>query len=340
MEWKTLQKRITAECIKAGKSQEYLRIYLLRAKKMFDHKVPLIMSVDHLAALIGIDDYYLRSMAYATDKFYRTFDIPKKNGKVRRIDEPLPDLKYVQTWILNNVLSSIQVSPYAKAFVKGRNAKENARFHRNQKVVITMDVQDFFPSIGINRVIHIFTNCGYEINIARFLAHLCCYNDALPQGAPTSPYLSNIAMKSFDSQMAIYIKENNLRYTRYADDITVSGNTVPSETISFITETLMECGFMTNRGKTRVANKNARQEVTGIVVNQKINIPRNQRKEIRQEVYYIKKYGLDSHLAHIKEVRKNYLYHLLGKIGYAVYMNQKDAEMKEYYYYIKSLINS
>ena len=132
-------------------------------------------------------------MAYAQEHFYRHFSIPKKNGSFRSIDEPLPDLKYVQTWILRNILEQCSVSEYAKAFVKGRTLKHNARFHRAQNVVVTMDIKDFFPSISIDEIVNIFENMGYFHDVSCFLAYLCCYNGTLPQGAPTSPYLSNMS---------------------------------------------------------------------------------------------------------------------------------------------------
>ncbi len=147
-------------------------------------------------------------------------------------------------------------------------------------------------------------------------------------------------MKDFDERVATYAKEKKIRYTRYADDLTFAGEFNPHHLINRISDWLYEEGFSLNPQKTRVAYKNTRQEVTGIVVNSHMQVSKYTRKKIRQEVYFIKKYGLDSHLAKIEETRQHYLNHLLGKINYACYINPKDKEMHEYYLYIKDLLLS
>ena len=147
-------------------------------------------------------------------------------------------------------------------------------------------------------------------------------------------------MKDFDERVATYAKEKKIRYTRYADDLTFSGSFNPHHLINHVSTWLYEEGFSLNPQKTRVARQHTRQEVTGIVVNSHMQVPKDDRKKIRQEVYFIKKYGLDSHLSKLGETRQNYLYHLLGKINYAHYINPKDKEMEEYYQYINELLLS
>lgn len=268
-------------------------------------------------------------MAYATDKFYRSFEIIKSSGEPRKIHEPLPDLKFVQHWILNNILINVPVSDYAKAYVKKRDIKHNARFHRSQNVVVTMDICNFFPSINVKEVARIFIELGYSKNTALFIAYLCCYKNVLPQGAPTSPYISNLRLRAFDLNVATYTKKLNIRYTRYADDMTFSGDFNSNELISRISDFVYEEGFQINANKTRVARKNARQEVTGIVVNDHMQTPKEYRKKIRQEVYFIQKFGIESHLEFINEKRANYINHLLGKINHALFVNPRDNEMKK-----------
>jgi len=277
-------------------------------------------------------------MAYSPQHFYRQFNIPKSNGEMRTIDEPLPDLKYIQRWILSNILEAIPISPYAKAFYKGRGVKENARFHRRQKVVVTMDIKDFFPSVKIDSIVSIFTELGYYDDVSNFLAHLCCLNYSLPQGAPTSPFLSNLRLIQFDRRVSEYTTEKRMRYTRYADDLTFSGDFDPHRLIPTISKILYSEGFSLNSSKTRVAFQNTRQEVTGVVVNSHMQVSKAQRKRIRQEVYYIKRYGLDSHLTKICETRGHYLEHLMGKINFARYINPNDEELKAYYDFIRELL--
>lgn len=290
--------------------------------------------------LIGLDHQYVCNMAYASDKFYRCFTIKKSNGKIREIYEPLPDLKYVQHWILKTILEKYPVSEYAKAFVKGRTLKNNARFHRAQQVVVSMDIKDFFPSIKIFDIFSIFKEMGYADNVSWFLAHLCCHKNVLPQGAPTSPYLSNIRLNNLDREIVAYTSENKIRYTRYADDLTFSGDLNPHKVITKVSQLVYEDGFQINSQKTRVAYQNSRQEVTGIVVNSHMQVSKEQRKKIRQQVYYISKFGIESHLEHINETRANYLRHLLGQINFALFVNPYDEELRQNFKIIKELLKS
>lgn len=203
-------------------SDSELDDYLTYAERLVQQDLPVIVDASSLSKFVGIDSVYLRKMAYGTEFFYRKFQIPKKNGGTREIAEPLPDLKAVQNWILKNILNYVPVSKYAKAYVKGQSIKSNARFHRNQKILVSMDIKDFFPSIKILDVFNIFHRLGYADNVSWLLAHLCCFNGSLPQGAPTSPYISNIRMIGFDNEMGSFAVTKKWRYTRYADDLTFS----------------------------------------------------------------------------------------------------------------------
>lgn len=338
MKWGVIEKNIKKECKSHHKSSEYTQKYLTYSKKLFDNNLPIISSPKHFSLLVGLEHQYICNMAYASDRFYRHFSIPKSNGQARNIDEPLPDLKFVQSWILHNILEKCAVSDYAKAYLKGRTLKHNARFHRAQKIVVTMDIKNFFPSISVKDITEIFENMGYFHDLSCFLAHLCCYNNVLPQGAPTSPYLSNLRMITLDDKISEYTYEKSIRYTRYADDLTFSGDFNPHFLISNISKFVYNEGFCINPPKTRIARSNTRQEVTGIIVNSHMQLSKEKRKLIRQQVYYIRKFGLESHLERIGENRANYLNHLLGQINFALFVNPKDKEMKEYFNVVKSIM--
>ena len=300
------------------------------------------------------------------------FKILKKNGKERTINEPLPSLKEIQEWILKEILEKIKVSPYSKAYVKGRSIRDNARFHKRQKKVLTMDLQDFFPSITFGRVLSVFRKAGYRENVAVMLANLCSLQNQLPQGAPTSPALSNIIASKLDYKISNFINGKEIRYTRYADDLTFSGdfkegdilvkgmsvreNPVGCKQITayipdnpdlygyltaiqylrFIERIVNRQGFRINHNKTRVRKKNQRQEVTGIVVNDKMQISRDIRRRIRSDAYYIKKYGYMSHANYVKQKKNNYLYYLIGITSYALFVNPNDDKMREYLGVFKS----
>lgn len=340
MRWKTVEKNIKKECKAQKKNSEYIHKYIAYSKKLFDNNLPIISSTEHFSLLVGVDHQYICNMAYATDRFYRHFTIPKSNGNTRNIDEPLPDLKFVQSWILKNILEKCAISDYAKAYVKGRTLKHNARFHKAQPVLVTMDIKDFFPSVSIKSVTTIFENMGYFNKLSCFLAHLCCFKNVIPQGAPTSPYLSNLRMISLDDKISNYTSARKIRYTRYADDLTFSGAFNPHYLIRDINNLVFEEGFSINSEKTRVARNNSRQEVTGIVVNSHMQVSKEKRKQIRQQVYYIKHFGIDSHLEYINENRANYLNYLLGQINFALFVNPKDSELKEYFDEIRTVLQN
>lgn len=175
--------------------------------------------IRHFAHLFDYYVDYLYEMSNNPEKFYSTFYIPKRNGTKRRIDAPNEHLKKVQTWILTEILYHIPCSNYAKAYIPGTAVKDNARFHCGQKIVLTMDVKDFFSSISSDRILNLFLSCDYEIPVATLLTNLCCYNNSLPQGAPTSAYLSNLVMRQFDESIGDYCKTQGIRYTRYADEM-------------------------------------------------------------------------------------------------------------------------
>lgn len=306
------------------------------SEKLAMNNLPIIKKLSELASFVSLRTKYIDVMASNSERFYKHFTIPKRNGKLRDIYEPLNDLKKVQRWILKNILEKCPVSPYAKAFRKKKTLKNNAEFHVAHKIVVTMDIKDFFPSISLSDVTKIFEELGYKNTLSSFLAKLCCYQDKLPQGAPTSPYLSNLRMLSLDKRISRLTSENNIFYTRYADDLTFSGNFSPNWLIKEITKMVGLENFTINSQKTRVARSNARQEVTGIVVNSHMQVSKVQRKELRQQVYYIKKFGLESHLEHIKETRDYYLNHLLGQVNFALFVNKQDKEMQDYFDFLRT----
>lgn len=337
MSKKRIHNKIIKECKNSNKDNEFISDYLEYYDRLTNKSVPVIVSPKHFSMLVGLEHDYVCAMAYSPKHFYRNFYIEKSNHKLRKISEPLPDLKYVQKWILKNILEKIQVSPYAKAYVSKSSVKMNAKFHRKQKVVLSMDIKNFFPSIKVKDIVCIFKSIGYLDDVSCFLAYLCCNKYSLPQGAPTSPYLSNLRLFNFDLNLAKYTQEKKIRYTRYADDLTFSGDFNPHQLIYYVSKCVWREGFVINSDKTRVAYGNTRQEVTGIVVNEVLQIPKYERKKIRQEVYYVKKYGLDSHLAYLNEDRAHYINHLLGKINFALFINPKDEELHEYYSYLMRL---
>lgn len=307
-----------------------------------DKRLPIIYDEKHFSQLVGINLDYLLSVANSSKHFYRYFTIPKSNGKVRKISEPLPVLKEAQYYILNNILKKIPCSIYAKAYKPGATLKGNAKFHRKQPILIKLDLKDYFPSLHESRVFQLFhQSFGYGKSVSILMSKVCTLDGGLPQGAPTSPYLSNLLTSELDEKIYEFCSNNgNIRYTRYADDISISGSMDPSYVISEISHIISENHLQLNKSKIAVVRQHKRQVVTGIVVNNKLQAPKNYRRSIRLEMYYCMKYGIDSHISRSTKIlssaidRIKFCQSMLGKINYCLQLNSKDTEMQKYRDYI------
>ena len=210
--------------------------------------------------------------------------------------------------------------------------------HLNKKIILKLDIENFFDNISFMNIYNkVFSLKYFPKNIGILLTYLCTYNDYLPQGAPTSPYISNLILYEFDEEIGKWCNNLNIAYSRYSDDLTFSGDFKPNMVITKVQKLLNRLELKLNENKTVVISNNKRQLVTGIVVNKKCQIASEYRKKIRQEIYYIKKYGIDNHLNRINiRSKKKYLLSLLGRINY-VYSITKQNEYKDYLNYIKNL---
>ncbi|MDC6362993.1 MULTISPECIES: retron St85 family RNA-directed DNA polymerase [Flavobacteriaceae] len=329
MNWTKYSNKYLLEGLKRKIPESELLKNLTYAKFLFDQRLPIIYDGQHLSYLVGYKFEYLLRATKHTPYFYRHFSIPKKNKKNRYIAEPLPSLKEVQQWILKEILHNLKVSKYAKAYKKKNSLKTNAKFHVNQKYVLNFDFEDFFGTIKKERILNFFISIGYNFEVSDLLASLCTLNNKLPQGAPTSPYLSNLIAKDFDSEIGKYCSSNFIRYTRYSDDLTFSGNFSVGKLDSVVNKSSFKHQFKINAKKTRLTRKSESQRVTGLVVNKKMQAPVEVRKKFRQDVYYIKKFGLTSHLKKTNIRFGNYLEHLIGIGNHICFINPNDKKAKE-----------
>ncbi|WP_417854630.1 retron St85 family RNA-directed DNA polymerase [Xanthomarina gelatinilytica] len=329
----TYKEKFRAKATNIGYSENNIVKCLKYSEILYNNRVPIIYNLTHLSKLTGYKRNYIIQAAVVSkysDAYYRYYKIPKKNGGTRTIQEPLPNLKDIQHWILKNILYKIHSSNYAKAYIKNKGLKENLKFHKNQLKIFSIDIKDFFPTINYEKVYLVFKEVGYSDTISKYLAKLCCLNESLPQGAPTSPYISNLVMRNIDNRIGSYCLEREIRFTRYADDLTFSGDFDETELNQFVIELLNDEGFELNDSKTKSMFKSQRQIVTGVIVNEKIQLPKEKRRKIRQTLYFINKFGLDSHIEKIGMNKRNYLNHLIGQIGFGLYLNPNDSELKEY----------
>jgi RNA-directed DNA polymerase len=237
------------------------------------------------------------------------------------------------------VVADKYVSPVAKAYMPKRTLMENVRFHRNKEIILKIDIADFFGSVNFYQVLNVFLKFGYKMPVSALLSNLCTYEGYLPQGAPTSPMLSNFIFRKVDDIIFSYCRANNIMYTRYADDLTFSGSFEIKSLFRLLYQTLHSYGFQINTTKTQVLSRCVSQRVTNIVVNDKVQCTRKYRKRIRQEVYYIKKHGLEKHVEWINSplTADQYLASLRGRIGYALFINKKDTELQCYRKYLFNL---
>lgn len=284
----------------------------------------------------------LYSISNNIEKNYKVYKIKKNSGGYRTIYEPSSLLKHIQKNILNNILNNKSISKYAKAYHKGISLRDNACAHVNKEIILKLDIKDFFESISF---VDIYNSCFsieyFPKSVGMFLTYLCTYNDHLTQGSPTSSYISNLVMKDFDEEIGSYCEDNNISYTRYSDDMTFSGDFNPSDIIIKVRKMLYKLGLELNNNKIHVVSKSSCQSVTGIVVNEKVQVNSKYRNRIRQEVYYIKKYGLESHLVRcgFNDDNSKYLDELYGRILYVLQINNDDKEFINYKKIISNLKN-
>lgn len=265
------------------------------------------------------------------DANYEEIIIHKKSGGLRFLYEPSKILKSIQTNILKNVLEEKRLSKYSYAYKKGYSVIDNAKKHVGKDTILKLDIKDFFNSINFKMVYDAcFNETLYPKKLGILLTNLCIYNNMLPQGAPTSGYISNVVLRAFDYKVGMYCKNNNIVYTRYSDDMTFSGIFKAGKLIKYVNKLLYKEGFTLNKNKIKVISKCTRQQVTGIIVNEKVNIRKNYKRKIRQEIYYINKYGVTSHLKNISygKAEKSYLLNLLGRITYVYSVNKSDEFFK------------
>lgn len=337
MEFTQYKNSFTKEAQNLGYTEQTIKHCLNYAAVLFSNHVPIIYNTSHLSGLVGYKKEYLKKAILYPNSFYRDFQILKKNGNKRQISEPLPSLKEIQLWILKNILYKVPVSPFAKAYKPNISLIENLKFHKNQPKVFTLDLENFFPSIKIQAIEKIFIGLGYSRLVSKMLSKLCTREGVLPQGAPTSPYLSNLIFKNADAEIANFCKQLEIRYTRYADDLSFSGDFDENELLTKITEIIENLNLKINPDKTKLMTPNNRQTVTGIVVNEKPQVVFHKRNELRQAMYYIIKFGFDEHREYKEINQANYLEHLLGKIDFVLQINPKDLEFIGYKAYLIDL---
>lgn len=283
--------------------------------------LPIFSNEGELAELIHVTPGLIRTIIISPERFYRRYNIPKSNGSLRKIRQPSRSLKGIQAWILRNILDKISATQYATAYIKGKNIFNNVYPHSNNRYFICLDLEDFFPSISMNRVLKKFLAMGYSDTASYILARLCTCDFNLPQGAITSPSLSNLVAAQLDRRIAGYTSKTNIVYTRYADDITLSSNNrdVLRRSLSRILKIIKAEHFNPNMSKLRVLGPGKRCSITGFVKHDmegQFGIGQKKKRQMRTVMHhYI--FGLNKDAKYASEASLN---------GWLNYLKDVDKE--------------
>jgi RNA-directed DNA polymerase len=301
--------------------------------------LPVLATPGDVAKALGLTVPQLRWLAFHTEAAEKThyvyFEVPKRSGGTRLLAAPHRKLAAAQTWVLETILEKLEVTAHAHGFVPGRSTVTNAKLHVGKDVVVNLDLKDFFPSITFPRVRGLFESIGYSPAAATLFALLCTEaprtpvihdgrtfwvaagERALPQGACTSPALSNLVSRKLDRRLAGAAAKLGWTYTRYADDLTFSADAATAKKLALlfarVRHIVKEEGFVVNEKKGRVQHASRRQSVTGIVVNDRPTIPREEVRRIRAILHGAKTTGL---AAQNRDNRDNFEAYLRGKIAY------------------------
>ena len=276
-------------------------------------------------------DYrHSRALAEERDQHYSPAYLQKNTSGTRTLNVPDWEIARHQHFMLREIFDHIPVSPCAFAYRKGHSIKECAALHVKQHTLIHMDIKDFFSSITEADVFRaIERETGYSKQLVNFMSKLCCHNGVLPQGACTSPVLSNICFRPCDDDLLCYTAQHNLVYTRYSDDLFFSGRIDDIKgTLDELTLILNRYGFQPNREKTKVLHQNSSQRIVGLVVNEKIQVSRDYRRALRQELYYLYKYRENSTGAQGESLFLSYLYRLQGKVAFVLTIDPDNDEFR------------
>ncbi len=266
--------------------------------------------------------------------------LPRKTGGHRLIEAPRPRLKAVQRRILRGILNRVPAHPAAHGFVSGRSIRTNAEPHVGRSILLTFDLENFYPSVGYSRVVAIFRTMGFSREVALWLARLTTstvppgltapseadlrpYRTRhLPQGAPTSPALANLSAFALDVRLSGLARRFDVRYTRYADDITFSGHGrfggALKDFIPLVTAIVRDERFSVHRRKRRVLRRGQRQMVTGVVVNEKINAARRDYDQLRAILHNCIRHGPSTQN---RDGLEHFAAHLAGRIGHIRHLN-------------------
>lgn len=314
---------------------------LFNPQRLGKFRLPVIKSINHLLELLNINDREdLFFYSGYRKHLYRSWRIQKKSGGFRLIEAPNDELKNIQKVIDDVFFRHFVLSKSCCAYRKQMSIIDNAKPHLGAKTLLKFDITNFFPSINLKDVYYLFRYYGYGKNVSKYLGYLCVNSDCvLPQGAPTSPMISNLICVRLDARIEGFCKSTMdkycLIYTRYADDITLSSRKrLSHECIvsirKMINMIIASEGFSPNEDKFKAFHCGQKMIVTGININSAdmLHVEKTKVREIEIAIHCIKKYGINSHLEYLSNKKgykwneAQYKKHIFGMAFYVKMIDQ------------------
>jgi RNA-directed DNA polymerase len=261
--------------------------------------MPSDSSISQFILQLGLKDsvdnqIVLNSIINSSHSHYRSFYIPKRKGGQRKIDSPYPTLRQLQQLIFNSFINKLEYHRNCFAFVKGRNAISHAKYHLGCSELLTLDIKDFFPSISRQMIFEVFDSTEISTEFSNHISYICSLNNSLPQGACTSPALSNAIFLPVDTVLEKVASSLSLKYSRYADDLAFSGETIPRNLPSLVNKILLSRGFTLNNKKTKLKVKGTKKIITGVSISSgQLKVPKVFKRDLRASIYELEKYKDD-----------------------------------------------
>jgi RNA-directed DNA polymerase len=292
-----------------------------------------------LLAYLGLGAGELKKIWYYRGRMYQHFSIAKGPNKVRMISAPDERLKSLQRKLAGKLAELYRARNPVHGFVADRSIKTNALAHMPRRFVVNIDLKDFFPTISQNRIEGMLSSLGIDARVAEIFARICCNNGHLPQGAPSSPLLSNMICFRLDKELMGIAKEARCIYTRYADDITLSSHQPPTALFavslpqagrfspdllgSKLRNVIQQNGFIINPDKVHYADRHSRRIVTGLKINELLNVDRRYVRNIRAALHSVETLGIEDAEKKFQEKHggcTSLAAHLRGKISFLIHI--------------------
>jgi len=298
-----------------------------KARELLDKNLPPLVKPEVLSFLFGISNRLIYSMSRSSEQYYRVYKVSKRGGGTRQIEAPRRYLKLIQRWIHFYILRTHELPPAVTGFARGKNIFSNAEPHLPSKNLMVLDIKNFFSSVEWKEVVKIFKSFGFPIKVCHLLAGLCTFESRLPQGAPTSPTLANLAFLPVDRALEDLAKGWDCIYTRYADDIAFSGDLPFSrKDMKEVSKILREWGFRINYKKSRIIGSGGRQILVGLVVNTSGLPPRYKRRRWRA-IFHQAAHEPTKYLGQSSKLK-----------GIAAFVNEYNSELSTDYFNIADKI--